>query len=336
MIDTSKYSMIGIMAGTFRLSRQIFAKSQVLLAYALALTICGLLWGYWGYICQTGSSILCYSLTGSPYTSIGLFIGVLVFAYLYLTYVVDFYEAAFCKMPFKINQVWNVSKVKSKAALVVLAYIAVFIVPVAIFAKILMLPANSDWRVEMINFLLIFSLFMAQLFMLRTIASLSIYLQHKKFPSLMQLFRQTTGSGYVSIILFLILFAFSLLFYMVITAKLNGFWQNSNSLLIMLVKMFIDNVLKLFFVAFLITFCRAQHELLLPEDLLAEDADTAEQEPEETEEEIAKAPIVTKAKKSKTTKQTSAKKTTRTSKAKQSTAKETKKKTRATKKNTNK
>lgn len=273
MINTNKYSILGIIVRTFKLSSKIFVHGSVLLAYAAVLALIGLLFGYWGYYCQNNSGWVCYSITGSPYTSVGLYLWLALILYFYLTYVYDFYETAFCAKPFKISQVLTFSKAKGKAALVVLAYILVFIVPVLVITKVLAQPAYPDWRVEMLNFTLIFSLFMLQLFMIRTIAALSIYLKNKKYPSLRQLYDLTSGAGYVSIILFLIILAFSLLTYMIIVAKLNGLGLGKTGFVGLGLVIFLGHALRLFYESVLIVFCRAQHELLQPDDIVVESDD---------------------------------------------------------------
>ncbi len=273
MINVNKYSILGILVRTFKLSCKIFTHSSVLLAYAAVLAVIGLLFGYWGYYCQNGSGMVCYSITGSPYTSVGLYLWLALFLYFYLTYVYDFYETAFCAKPFKISQVLTFSKAKGKAALVVFAYILVFIVPVLVITKVLAQPAYPDWRIEMLNFTLIFSLFMLQLFMIRTIAALSYYLKDKKYPSLRQLYDLTSGAGYVSIILFLIILAFSLLTYMIIAAKLNGLGWGKTSFIGLYCIIFLSHVLRLFYESVLIAFCRAQHELLQPDEALDDEVE---------------------------------------------------------------
>ncbi len=273
MIDTNKYSILSILARTVRLSRQILQQWRVVLIYAATLTIVGLLFGYWGYMCQNGGGILCYSLGRSSYMSVGVLLWLLIMLYLFLAFMADFYTAAFGKKTFKISDIFGVSKAKAKAMAVLLGYGVAFVVPVLVAAKILAMPANPDWRVEMLNFLLIFALFMLQLFMMRTIAALSMFLEQKKHLNMRQIYEKTIGSGYVSIILFLCLLAFSLLTYMIIAVKMDSIGRWFDSVTWFAVVNFADNALKLVYMALMLAFCRAQHELLQPESLPAEDVD---------------------------------------------------------------
>lgn len=278
MIDTNRYSILSILVRTARLSRQILQQWRMVLIYAAGLTIVSLLFGYLGYLCQNGSGILCHSLGRSPYMSVGLLLWLLIMLYMFLAFMADFYTAAFGKKTFKISNIFGLSKAKAKAMAVLLGYGAAFVVPVLVIVKVLVMPANPDWRVEMLNFLLIFTLFMFQLFMIRTIAALSTFLAHKKQPSMWQVYEKTAGSGYVSIILFLCLLAFSLLTYMILAARMDVIGRWFDSVTWFALVNFADNALKLVFMALMVTFCRAQHELLQPavdEDLEAANDDQA-------------------------------------------------------------
>ena len=292
MIDTNKYSILSILARTVRLSRQILQQWRVVLIYAATLTIVGLLFGYWGYMCQNGGGILCYSLGRSSYMSVGVLL--------------------WLKKTFKISDIFGVSKAKAKAMAVLLGYGVAFVVPVLVAAKILAMPANPDWRVEMLNFLLIFALFMLQLFMMRTIAALSMFLEQKKHLNMWQIYEKTIGSGYVSIILFLCLLAFSLLTYMIIAVKMDSIGRWFDSVTWFAVVNFADNALKLVYMALMLVFCRAQHELLQPESLPAEDVDLEAANEDNAAPVIAEKPAETKIKKSVAKKRTTQKSATKT------------------------
>ena len=308
MIDTSKYSILSILVRTARLSRQILRQWRVVLIYAIGLTISNLLFGYWGYLCQNGGGILCYSLGRSPYLSVGVLLWLLIMLYLFLAFMADFYQAAFGKKSFKINNIFCFSKAKAKAMAVLLGYGVAFVVPILVTVKILAMPANPDWRVEMLNFLLIFSLFMLQLFMMRTIAALSVFLEQKKHLSMRQIYEKTIGSGYASIILFLCLLAFSLLTYMIIAVKMDSIGRWFDSVVWFAAVNLADNVLKLVYMALLLVFCRAQHELLQP----AEDVDLEAANEDNAAPVIAEKPAETKIKKSVAKKRTTQKSATKT------------------------
>ncbi|MBR1904715.1 MAG: hypothetical protein IJ824_06040 [Alphaproteobacteria bacterium] len=312
MIDTNKYSILSILARTVRLSRQILQQWRVVLIYAATLTIVGLLFGYWGYMCQNGGGILCYSLGRSSYMSVGVLLWLLIMLYLFLAFMADFYTAAFGKKTFKISDIFGVSKAKAKAMAVLLGYGVAFVVPVLVAAKILAMPANPDWRVEMLNFLLIFALFMLQLFMMRTIAALSMFLEQKKHLNMWQIYEKTIGSGYVSIILFLCLLAFSLLTYMIIAVKMDSIGRWFDSVTWFAVVNFADNALKLVYMALMLVFCRAQHELLQPESLPAEDVDLEAANEDHAAPVIAEKPAEIKIKKSVAKKRTTQKSATKT------------------------
>ena len=268
MLNVNRYSILGILVKTFKLSNKIFEQWKILLCYAALISVWTLLFGFWIYKCKNGGGAYCFISAGASQAFIGMLIWFLPLLLIYFAFSIDFYDASFNNSPFKFAKLIKIGKQKAKSVLMFYGYAMGFVLPVAVGGKFLMQDANPDWRVEMGHFVIIFSLFMIMLFLIRTAAAISIYLQKHKYPNLWSLFEKTAGLGYVSIILFLLLMAFSLLIYMFLIEKLHLMPERQTNFIVMTAIMYADNFLKLFLVAFMLLFCRAQHELLLPEDFV--------------------------------------------------------------------
>ncbi len=282
MLNVNRYSILGIFVKTFKLSNKIFEQWKILLCYAALLSMWTLLFGFWIYKCKTGGGAFCFISAGAPQALIGMLIWFLPLLFIYFAFSIDFYDASFNNTLFKLSTLVKIGKQKAKSVLMFYGYALGFILPVAVGGKFLMQDANPDWRVEMGHFVIIFSLFMVMLFLIRTAAAISIYLQKHKYPNLWQLFEKTAGLGYVSIILFLLLLALSLLVYMFLVENLRLIPERQTNFMVMIAAMYADNFLKLAIVALMLLFCRAQHELLLPEDFAVSKEDKAVANDDET------------------------------------------------------
>lgn len=282
MLNVNRYSILGILVKTFKLSNKIFEQGKILLCYAALLSMWTLLFGFWIYTCKTGGGAFCFISAGAPQAVIGMLIWFVPLLFIYFAFSIDFYDASFNNSPFKLSTLVKIGKQKAKSLLMLYGYALGFVIPVAVGGKFLMQDANPDWRVEMGHFVIIFSLFMVMLFLIRTAAAISIYLQKHQYPNLWQLFEKTAGLGYVSIILFLLLLALSLLVYMFLVENLRLIPERQTNFMVMIAAMYADNFLKLAIVALMLLFCRAQHELLLPEDFTTVDAEGEVTEPHET------------------------------------------------------
>ena len=177
MLNVNRYSILGILVKTFKLSNKIFEQGKILLCYAALLSMWTLLFGFWIYTCKTGGGAFCFISAGAPQAVIGMLIWFVPLLFIYFAFSIDFYDAAFNHTPFKLSTLVKIGKQKAKSLLMLYGYALGFILPVAVGGKFLMQDANPDWRVEMGHFVIIFSLFMVMLFLIRTAAAISIYMQ---------------------------------------------------------------------------------------------------------------------------------------------------------------
>lgn len=264
MVNLQKYSMIGVMARLFNLARCVFDYWRPQVAYALLLTILMLITKQVGWACMDSNEGLCGIITRSWVFWLLLGVYVLIYIHLFLAMAVDFYDAAFNKIPFTISLLWRRSKEKWQKELFLFAYVLSFLVPFVLALKFLLQPANPNWRIEFIYFTFIFAAFIFILLLIRMTAALSRYLATKRADFAL-IYRQTGGQSYVAIMTFLILLALILL-----SCLRLGIWFDALSVISPWLKgvaLFLKNVFILLFTALMLVFFRAQDELLANEKI---------------------------------------------------------------------
>lgn len=259
MINTQKYSMVGVMARLFKLGGRVFDCWRPLAIYAALLTLLALTVKNISLACMNTYDGWCGIFLQSK-VFIPLFIFyVLLYVHLFLAFAVDFYDEAFNANSFTIKNLWRRSKEKWQKEMFLWGYLLGYLLPFSLAAKLLLQKANPDWRIEMVYFTLIFAALMFIVLMIRIAASVSRYLSCKKAEFTL-IYEQTKGRGYVAVMTFLVLLALLLLSSM----RLN-IWFDSLSISMPWVSgilIFIKNSFVLAFTALMFVFFRVQDELL--------------------------------------------------------------------------
>lgn len=256
MFNANKYSIIGVFVRMFHLGGKIFDCWRPIVIYAALLMILTYIFSFTMRIYFTEDMVTGYSISA-------LLIGLLYFilyAHLFLAFAVDFYDEAFNGKKFQLQQLWHREKQKWHSELFLLAYLAAYAIPFALAAKLLIQPANPNWRIEFIYFTIIFAVFIFILLLIRLSAGVSRGLSANQWPKWKQVLKQTSGSAYVGTILFLVIIALELLSSIRLKAWLEVLpiispWLEWLS-------MWLGNIITLGFTAVIFVFFRAQDELL--------------------------------------------------------------------------
>ena len=256
MFNTNKYSIIGVFVRMFHLGGKIFDCWRPIVIYAALLMILTYIFSFTMRIYFTEDMVTGYSISA-------LLIGLLYFilyAHLFLAFAVDFYDEAFNGKKFQLQQLWHREKQKWHSELFLLAYLAAYAIPFALAAKLLIQPANPNWRIEFIYFTIIFAVFIFILLLIRLSAGVSRGLSANQWPKWKQVLKQTSGSAYVGTILFLVIIALELLSIIRLRAWLEVLPIISPWL--EWLAMWLGNIITLGFTAVIFVFFRAQDELL--------------------------------------------------------------------------
>lgn len=259
MMNLQKYSMLGILIRLFKLGRNIFDCWRPTVAYAVLLTLVALIVRGIGTECIDADGGWC-GIILQNWLFIPLFVVCMAFyTHLFLAFAVDFYDEAFMDCKFTFKQLWRRSREKWWQELFLLGYLVGFLFSFALALKLLLQPANPNWRIEMVYFSIIFGLFVFMLFLMRIAAAVSRYLStgHSDWR---QIYTQTSGRAYAGIIFFLLILALILL----CSLRLNIWFNVLSSAVPLLTALFcfIKIFMQLIFTALMLTFFRVQDELL--------------------------------------------------------------------------
>jgi len=326
-----RFKLFRALGKTISLTWKMLDYWYVLLIYAGLLTGVSLIFRRWGYSCLTKQlPSWCYSfpdsLTGMvTYLSVYyICICAVIFAFGH-----DIYKASFKGEAFKIKDIFFIDKPKLKTIWMSFCSIFALIFPVVLAVYLINRPAVPVFEIELIFFIIVFSCALFCVLFIRLSSFIGYYMNDGKMPSLMEIFRRTSGKTYVPLVLFLT----ALLMMCVCQIRLMGALTDLNEQDLFsttVLSEYIDYMAKLFFFALFLAIFRAQYELLKQEDeelaVTAElqnelmDADNASAEVEIVKEDVVE-PRKAKTKKA-ATKKTSAKKS---ADKKKSTAKKSKK-----------
>jgi hypothetical protein len=259
MLNVNKYSIIGVIVRMFHLGGKVFDcwRPTVVYAALLMLLTCVFSLGLQLYY----SDDIKYGFV--QYTLPAIVVGVIysvLYAHLFLAFMVDFYDEAFNNQKFEWRQLWQRGRQKWRAELLLLAYFAAYAIPFALAAKLLIQPANPNWRIEFVYFTIIFAVFILILLLIRLSAGVSRGLATHTYPKWSLVLKQTSGSAYVGIVLFLIIFALELLSSVRLKSWLDVLPMISPWLEWLAI--WLSNVINLGFIAVALIFLRAQDELL--------------------------------------------------------------------------
>ena len=259
-MNVNRYTIIGIFAKMFHLSGKIFDCWRPIIGYAAVLVLCGYVFSA-GISLYYGGKEEIYEMLRQSW--IGLTFSIvylLVYTHFILAFVVDFYDDAFGNRPFAWRYLWYRGDGKWRAELLLIGYIIGYILPFCLSAKLLLQETNPDWRIEFVYFCLIFASFIVILLQIRLSAIVSRNIESRRWSSVRKLLRQTSGSAYVGIVMFLVFLAFSLLCSLRLNIWLSALAKLSSWL--MVPAEFADDIVMLGLLALMIVFCRAQDELL--------------------------------------------------------------------------
>ena len=263
MAKLAKYSMIGLTGRFFRLSGRVFDCWRLVAVYAVPLTILSLMARFLTTACLGGVDAGFCRLLNQKIIFIPMFVMyIAAYAHLLLALAVDFYDIAFNSKPFGWNIIWHQRRDKWQKEGFLLAYIISYALLFLLAINLLLWPANPNWRIEMVYFVIIFGCFMLLLLLIRLMPSVSRYLA-QKHADFADIYSKTKDRSYVAIITFLVLLGFILLCHM----RLDIWFAQLALQLPWLTAIFCyaKIFLQLTFGLMIFVLCRAQDELLAAE-----------------------------------------------------------------------
>lgn len=258
-----KFGLFGALRKTFGLIWRMLDHWYVPFIYAGILTFISLIFRRWSYSCQT-ADLPAWCVT-YPSTMGGIvsylsvyYIGIcaVIFAFGY-----DIYNVSFKREPFKLKNIISFNKQKIKAMGMLFCSIIALVFPVILAAYLINRPAVPVFEIELIFFTIVFLCALSCVLFIRLSSYIAYYMNDYKMPSLMDIFRHTSGRTYVALVLFLT----SMLIMCICQIRLMGALTNLNEhdlFSTTVLSEYIDYVVKLFFFGLYLAVFRAQYELL--------------------------------------------------------------------------
>ena len=212
MQEKNKMPFGKLFISTFKSMMKFTDAWHIWLSYAFILTLLSLVCGRWSYSCQFETKgFWCPQTDTSSITGLFLFKIVLYYLlmlFLLMSYICDFYDTAYKGKKFNIREIIQFSKVKIKAVGVLFAILVYLIFSIVAAYFIIRKPANPNWLIELMYFLMLYMILGVSLLMMRLSVGLSYYLQDNHWPNWKEIYAKTVGKSYVPIVMMLVLMLF--------------------------------------------------------------------------------------------------------------------------------
>ena len=301
--SANKYTLLRTFGRFFSLVYKSLDAWRVALVYGSIITFI--------YYVMAAGQFVCKKTDVSCYLHFQTFI-MIILSLVCLCYVFDFYQNTFKNSVFKYSSIVEFSKNKLKSIGFFIFYILCFAVSAFVARYIILKPANPDWRIEFIYFVVLFIFCMLPVLLMRFSAIVAFYFNEQKLPSIKYLYAKTTGHSFIGIVGFLLTILIMAVFNMQAYAYEAHFTMKyPSSVTVEVLSTFFEIIVKLFTLNVIMCFFEAQRQLMIESDLAAGSVDrqVVEQTAEPVEKEAEK-PLKTekKAKKQTKTKKSSRKK----------------------------
>lgn len=233
----------------------------------------------------------------------------IILSFICLCYISDFYQNAFKNSVFKYSSIIEFNKQKFKSIGFFISYILCFAISAYVARYIIFKPANPDWRIEFIYFVVLFVFCMFPVLLMRFSAVVAFYFNEQKLPSIKYLYEKTLGRSYIGIVGFLLIILIMAVFNMQAYGYEAHFRiKYPSSVTVEVLSTFFDIIVKLFTLNVIMCFFEAQRQLMT-EGYFTSDDNSREQVSKVIEEDIKKpAKVEKKTKKQAKTKKSSHKK----------------------------
>lgn len=252
-------------ARTLKLCSGIADQWRVMLSYAFVLSIICLVFRRWSYGCMTNTPMFwCgndrfVATTGKIFEYVSYFV---LTIFVIFAYIHDYYQTAFCQQKFVFSDVFKMTKAKLKSVSFIFALLLMFVIMGGLAYYLIKKPANPNFMIEFLYFLLVFCSFLVPIIMVRLAAFISMFLQNGQLPDLKKLYKDTDGHSYTPISLFFLWSMICILFLKESGRYLKYFGAKSENLASTFLLEMVGYVVILMCYGIILSVFRAQHEIL--------------------------------------------------------------------------
>ena len=294
---------------------------RIWLSYAFVMALISLVFRRWSYGCmEQNDHFWCVHVSGGITT--GVVVKYLIYYILTLmvvfAYIHDYYQAAFCEKNFTLENIFVFKKAKIKSMLFLTLILFIFLVMGCTAYFLIRKPANPNWMIEFIYFVIVFFSFLIPLITIRLSAFISYYLQDGHMPDLIKIYKDTTKHSFIPLIMFFLAVVMIIILLLQSGLYLRALNLRFDNFAVVFLSEVAGYVIILMCYSLIIAVFRAQHEVLV-EYSVSRETIIAEEAKEQTEE------IKVEEKKAKKSTNSKGKKTKRAESSKTSKKRKTKK-----------
>ncbi len=257
---------------TLVLFRNTLKFNHIYLVYALLMTISTVLFGRLSFSCDLEpNSWWCYS-TKNSYVILSLYVAnLLILLYFLLSFCYDIFVCTNqgIKMQLK-NIIPDKKRIRAIGAMV--AVFMLLVIPMIVVMGIFIKPANPNWKIEFIYFLICFVCCWIPFITMRLSMGLSYFLSNNKLPDFKCIWQETNKKSFAIVIVYALVF----LIFNIIGIKFGLFIKSLifsyNNFGVAVLAELISNLYLLGVFAFILMIFRAQQTIVDDKNLCSSEA----------------------------------------------------------------
>ncbi len=265
MLKERKFTILNVFDTTIGYLWKFCLAWKVWVIYTLVLTAVGALSGNWTHTCKDAlyDSWWCVNVSSVFSGYVRIIIYFIAAFFLVFAFCFDIYHGNA-----KFLSLFSVTDKKLKFMGFAIGLCSAFFAFLAIGAWLVFRKANPDWLVEFGFFLIVFTFSTLAVLILRTSASLGLFLQNGKIPNFKQLFNLTHGKFYVVLLTFCIITYAVNILQMNIMRSLEVLNMQKPVFYVAILSEFFSSLAKFFVLAVYTAYFLALAKCLVPEDFI--------------------------------------------------------------------
>lgn len=265
MIKESKIPFGKVLMKTLKYWINTVDRWKVWLSYAFILSLLSLLFQRWSYGCLTDANgFWCdaSAIANQQVITIKDIIYHVLMAVIILAYIYDYYQTSFCNQKFTFNNIFIFGKEKIKSMIFFVFVVSLIIAAACVAYFLIRKPANPNWMIEFIYFLIVFVSLLIPLMIFRLSSFISYYLQDGRMPNLLRIYKDTAGRSFTPFILLFLTIILDIILLLKSGAYLKMLNLQFNNFAVVFLSETAGYIVILICYSLIISVCRAQHEIL--------------------------------------------------------------------------
>lgn len=262
------FTILNVFDAFFNNCRCFLKEWKIWFSYAVALFILSFVCFNWSHSCKDDIAPFWWCASFSNiYLAYGraflYFAGIFFFAF---SFVYDVYQPALNGAKSNFFTIVKVTKAKLKFIGFSFGICALFFILLALCFWIIFRKANPNWMIEFGWFCFVFAFAAFAVLILRTSASLGMFLMNGKVPDFKAIFRKTSGKFYVVLVTYCLLVYVVNLLLMKFLGVLDALNFKYSFFALVLISEFLSSILKFFAIGTYGAYFLALAQVLMPKE----------------------------------------------------------------------